>query len=66
MSGTTELSATTLQLTGEERSLLLSLLEKKLREVRVEEHRTDSLGFAKLVRQQEALLESMLEKVRQS
>jgi len=65
MSATTELPAATLTLTGEERSLLLAVLEQKLREVRVEEHRTDSLEFAKLVRQQETLLEGLLDKVRQ-
>jgi hypothetical protein len=65
MSTTTELPAATLTLTGEERSLLLTVLEHKLREVRVEEHRTDSFAFARLVRQQETLLEGLLEKVRQ-
>jgi len=66
MSATTEVPSVTLTLTAEERSLLLTVLEQKLREMLLEEHRTDSLSFAKIVREREAILERLLQKVRQA
>jgi hypothetical protein len=50
--------------TGPERELLVALLERELRDTRVEERRTDSPEFQSEVKQEEVLLRRMLEKLR--
>jgi hypothetical protein len=54
----------TLTLSGEERSLLLSFLEQKLRDKRVEEHRTETFEFRDYVQHEEAVIQSLLDKLR--
>jgi hypothetical protein len=51
-------------LTPEERQYLLALLERTLKDVRVEEHRTRTLTYREHVLHQAALLEGLLEKFR--
>ena len=50
--------------TGPERVLLVALLEKELRDTRVEERRTFSPDFQSEVKQEEVLLRRMIEKLR--
>jgi hypothetical protein len=57
-------SPTTLTLSEEERAQLLSLLEQVLKEKQVEEHRTDAFAFKEFVQHQEALLQSVIDKLR--
>jgi len=61
---TTGLSGVTLTLTEEERAHLLRLLEHSLRGALVEEHRTDALDYKAYVRQKEAILQSLIDKLR--
>ena len=56
---------TGLALSAEERSLLSQILEKRLRDKEVEEHRTDAFEFKELVRHEEDVLRGLLEKLRQ-
>jgi len=51
-------------LTEEERSYLLTVLEQVLKDKLVEEHRTDSISFREHVRQQGAVLQRVLSKLR--
>jgi uncharacterized protein YeaC (DUF1315 family) len=53
-----------LNLTDEERELLMDILTSELKEKRVEEHRTDSMDFKRIVAHQEELIEQMLNKLR--
>jgi len=62
----TELPAITLNLSGEERSLLLNFLEQKLRDKQIEEHRTESFEFREHVQHQEALLQGLIDKLLRS
>jgi hypothetical protein len=55
----------TLTLTEVERNLLLNWLEERLRETRVEEHRTDALGFKQRVRREEDVIGNVINKLRQ-
>jgi hypothetical protein len=51
--------------TGPERELLVALLEKELRDTRVEERHTDfSPDFQAEVKQEEVLLRRMIDKLR--
>jgi uncharacterized protein YeaC (DUF1315 family) len=52
-----------LNLTDEQRELLVEILSHKLKEKRVEEHRTDSMDFKKIVAHQEQLIEELLSKL---
>jgi len=63
---TTHSPAITLDLSGEERSLLLRFLEQKFREKQVEEHRTDALEFKEHVRHEEDVLQGLLDKLRRA
>jgi hypothetical protein len=54
----------TLTLTEEEREQLLLFLEQALRDKQIEEHRTDALAFKEHVRHQEALFQSVIDKLR--
>lgn len=51
-------------LTGPERELVVALLERELRNTRVEERRTDSPDFQDIVKQEEKTLRSALDKLR--
>ncbi|HZZ78431.1 MAG TPA: hypothetical protein VFE62_07920 [Gemmataceae bacterium] len=53
----------TLELTTEERDLLLNWLEQRKREKLVEEHRTDSGTYRTVVLQQEAILDGLIQKL---
>lgn len=53
-----------LTLTEEERVQLLAWLERRMRDKLVEEHRTDSLEFKKLVARQERILDGLIAKLR--
>jgi len=59
----TEARAITLSLSPEERSLLRNFLAQKLREKRVEEHRTESFEFREYVQREEELLQGLLDKL---
>jgi hypothetical protein len=52
-----------LNLTDEERGLLEDFLRQRLKEKRVEEHRTDSPAFREIVAHQEQLIEGLLNKL---
>jgi hypothetical protein len=54
----------TFTLTEEEREQLLNWLEQRLRNKHVEEHRTATAEFRKLVLHQEKILESLINKLR--
>jgi hypothetical protein len=51
-------------LTADERDYLTTLLETALKDKRVEEHRTRSPGYREHVLQQEAIISSLLDKLR--
>ena len=61
---TTNPGTFTLTLTEEERAELLGFLEQALREKHVEVHLTESFDFRAFVQRQEALLESLVNKLR--
>jgi hypothetical protein len=52
-----------LNLTDEERDLLEEFLRQRLKEKRVEEHRTDSPDYRQIVAHQEQLIEGLLNKL---
>jgi hypothetical protein len=52
-----------LNVTDEERDLLEDFLRQRLKEKRVEEHRTDSPAYREIVVHQEQLIEGLLEKL---
>jgi hypothetical protein len=54
---------TQLSLASEERELLVDILSHQLKEKRVEEHRTDSTDYKRMVARQAALVEGMLNKL---
>jgi hypothetical protein len=56
--------AATFTFTGEEQAQLLSILEQALRNKEIEEHRTDALAFKAFVQHEEAVLRSLVDKVR--
>ena len=55
-----------LSLTGEQRELLSRILTQVLKEKRVEVHRTETDAFRKIVERHEALIEQILENLRQT
>jgi hypothetical protein len=57
-------SEMTLTLSEEERGQLLRLLEQVMRDKQIEEHRTDALDFKEYVQHEEALLQSVIHKLR--
>lgn len=59
-------AAVTLTITGEERALLLTFLERALRTKQVEEHRTEAFDYKDLVRHEVNLLEDLIEKLRKA
>lgn len=52
-----------IQLTAEERTFLMELLEKTLKEARVEEHRTRAPSYRELVLKEENTITSILNKL---
>ena len=60
------MNETTLHLTNEERTFLAELLEKSLKDARIEEHRTRAPSFREFVLRQEALIASLLGKLGQT
>ncbi len=56
----------TLTLTEEERVQLLNVLEQADREALVEVHRTESAEFREFVERKEAMLRSVIEKLRRA
>jgi hypothetical protein len=52
-----------LNLTDEERDLLEDFLRQRLKEKRVEEHRTDSPAYRQIVTHQEQIIEGLLSKL---
>ncbi|MFO0808632.1 MAG: hypothetical protein U0746_08420 [Gemmataceae bacterium] len=66
MTNTVAKSPTTLSLTEDERTQLLSFLEQALKDARVEEHRTDAFEFKAYVRQKEAFFQGVIDKLRRS
>ncbi len=53
-----------LNLTAEERDLLLPVLERALRDKEVEVHRTEAFAARQLVQHQETVLRGLVEKLR--
>jgi hypothetical protein len=53
-----------MNLTAEEHELLTEILNHELKEKRVEEHRTDSTDYKRMVARQAELVEGMLSKLR--
>jgi hypothetical protein len=56
-------SEVTLTLTEEERAQLLNVLEQVLRDKHVEAHRTEAFNYRKVVEREEALLQSLVDKL---
>ena len=54
----------TVTLSEEERTELLAWLEQQLRTKRVEEHRTEAADYRNYVRQQQQILETLIQKLR--
>ena len=54
----------TLTLTVEERATLLGILEQELKDEHVEARRTEDFEYREFVHKQEALLQSLVEKLR--
>ena len=52
-----------LNLTDEERDLLEGFLSQRVKEKRVEEHRTDSRAYRQIVAHQEQIIEGLLNKL---
>jgi hypothetical protein len=52
-----------IQLSEEEGESLLALLERDLKEVRQESHRTDNFEFKEILRRKEGFLSSVIEKI---
>jgi hypothetical protein len=63
-----EANMTELQITlnADERQYLLDLLERTLKDTRVEEHRTRTPTYREYVLQQEDIIQAVLNKLRQS
>ena len=57
------MAETQLSLSAEERNCLMSLLEKQLKETRVEEHRTRAPTYREHVVQQEEMIVGLLRKL---
>ena len=57
------MAETSLTLADEERAYLVELLEKTLKDTRVEEHRTRTLSYRELVLKQEHLIAALLSKL---
>lgn len=57
---------TNLNLTEEERTYLLKLLENELSDLRMEIADTDNMKFKQMLRENKALLESMIDKLKQA
>jgi hypothetical protein len=55
-----------LNLTEAERQFLIELLQESLREIEIEEHRTKTLGYRKLILNQEAMIQRLLDRLRQT
>lgn len=55
----------TMTLTEEERSTLLNWLQQRLRDKRLEEHRTDAAEYREYVVHEEAILNQLIDKLRQ-
>lgn len=56
----------TLALTEEEHAQLLNWLEQRLQNKRLEEHRTDASEYRQYVVHEEALVESLIKKLRRT
>jgi len=54
----------TLTLTEEERTQLLSFLERAFRDKQVEVHRTDAPDYRKYVQREEAVMQRLIDKLR--
>jgi hypothetical protein len=53
-----------LTLTNEERTMLVELLETAMKNVLVEEHRTEAMSYRKLVLEKENAISRILEKLK--
>jgi len=60
----TESGAFTFTLSPEEHTLLLEVLEQKLHDKLIEEHRTDSITFREHVQRQGVVLQGLIDKLR--
>jgi len=63
-SASSESTLFTLTLSGEERTQLLNVLERTVRDTHVEARRTESPDFQVQVHQEEAVLRSLIDKIR--
>jgi hypothetical protein len=59
------MTETTLKLTADERAFLLELLERTLKDTRVEEHRTRAPSYREFVLKQEGAMASIMGKLGQ-
>ena len=64
MSVAENLQGVSLTLSAEEQTELLAWLEQRLKDKRVEEHRTDRSDFRKHVQHEEQLIEGLIAKLR--
>jgi hypothetical protein len=55
-----------LNLTEEERQFLIELLQESLKEIEIEEHRTKTFGYRKLILNQEVMIQRLLDRLRQA
>lgn len=57
------MTETTLKVTADERAFLVELLERTLKETRVEEHRTRTPNYREFVLKQEGMIGSLMGKL---
>lgn len=60
------MTETTMKITADERTFLLELLERTLKETRVEEHRTRAPNYREFVLKQESVIASLMGKLGQT
>ena len=60
------MTETTMNLTAEERAFLAELLERALKDARIEEHRTRTPSYREFVLKQESMITSVLSKLGQT
>ena len=60
------MTETTMKLTADERVFLLELLERTLKETRIEEHRTRTPTYREFVLKQEGMIASIMGKLGQT
>ncbi len=55
-----------MNLSEPERQFLIELLEESLKEIEIEEHRTKTLSYRKLILNQESMIRQLLQRLQRS